>query len=113
MGDAVAAIARNGENLPISKVAMRLTDEDCFVRTHAVVALGRLGTRGDTETLALLDEMFDDGFVPVRKRTIEAVQLLATSADEATIKRLKDCIRDRDAGVRTVAKTALDAIEAV
>ena len=53
----------------VSKVSLRLADEDaccecpksllkdlvqdCFVRARAVVALGRLGQKGDAQTLAL------------------------------------------------------------
>lgn len=75
--DAVAAIGPRMDDVCVSKVAMRLADEDCFVRARAVVAIGILGRPGDAETLGLLDEMFEDGFVPVRKKAIEAVLKLA------------------------------------
>merc|ERR1711920_421782 len=95
------------DGIAIAKLAMRLADEDCFVRTRAVVALGRLGQPGDQDTLGLLDEMFDDGFVPVRKKAIEAALRLAPSGNAAIINRLRRCTEDSDRGVREEAKDAL------
>jgi len=109
--DATKAVAQAGDDVAISKLAMRLADEDCFVRTRAVVALGDLGQRGDVETLGLLDEMFDDGFVPLRKKAISsAVRLMPAEENEQrarVVARLKRCCDDSDAGVRNEARDAL------
>jgi len=109
--DAVAEVAQTADNVAISKLAMRLADEDCFVRTRAVVALGRLGEPGDVETMGLLDEMFDAGFVPVRKRVIEASLRLAPppsgEANASLLARLRRGLDDSDSGVRIEARDAL------
>ena len=43
-------LSRAKDNAAIVELATRLADEDCFVRTRAVVALGKLGVKGDVET---------------------------------------------------------------
>merc|ERR1711879_1066697 len=106
-----AEVARAADGTAIAKLAMRLADEDCFVRTRAVVALGRLGEPGDPDTLSLLDEMFDDGFVPVRKKAIEAASRLATPGDKGIRDRLRRCFDDADHGVREEAKEVLTRLE--
>mmetsp|Transcript_45480 Transcript_45480/g.105457 ORF Transcript_45480/g.105457 Transcript_45480/m.105457 type:complete len:247 (-) Transcript_45480:44-784(-) len=104
--DAVAEVASQGDDEAIARLAAKLVDEDCFVRTRAVVAMGELCNPGDTGAVSLLDDMFEDGFVPVRKKTIEVLTKLAPT--EAMVKqRLEKCLSDIDSGVRLDAKEAL------
>mmetsp|Transcript_13753 Transcript_13753/g.29992 ORF Transcript_13753/g.29992 Transcript_13753/m.29992 type:complete len:248 (-) Transcript_13753:99-842(-) len=111
--DAVAALARQGDAVAVSKVAIRLADEDCFVRARAVAALSVLGTAGDRDTVnLLLDEMLEDGFVPVRKNTIQALEKLSPPGDKAVLDRLQKAGNDADKGVRDLAKSALKILQA-
>eukprot|EP00811_Abedinium_folium_P000068 NODE_10061_length_1379_cov_6.650958.p1 GENE.NODE_10061_length_1379_cov_6.650958~~NODE_10061_length_1379_cov_6.650958.p1 ORF type:complete len:307 (-),score=84.25 NODE_10061_length_1379_cov_6.650958:383-1303(-) len=108
--DAVGMLAQRFDNVAVTEIAMRLVDEDCFVRARAVFALGQLGRPGDPDMLGLLEEMFDDGFVPVRKRAIEAAVCLAGENIAPFFERLKRCLQDRDPEVRRQAKGALDEL---
>mmetsp|Transcript_63361 Transcript_63361/g.151191 ORF Transcript_63361/g.151191 Transcript_63361/m.151191 type:complete len:249 (-) Transcript_63361:11-757(-) len=107
--DAVAVVANRGDNEAVAKMAARLVDEDCFVRTRAVVAMGELCEPGDTGALTLLEDMFEDGFVPVRKKTIQVLIKLAPG-EPSVRARLEKCLGDVDSGVRQDAKEALSKL---
>eukprot|EP00434_Breviolum_minutum_P012424 symbB.v1.2.010944.t1/scaffold724.1/size168915/2 len=112
--DAVVQVAQQKDAVAISKVSVCLGDEDCFVRCRAVVALGRL-SGPDAQLLTLLLEMLQDGFVPVRKRAIEALVTLSTRDDAPDPRDGVDVTtvsqQDSDRGVREEAKKAVAALQ--
>lgn len=98
----------------VAALAPRLQDEDCFVRRQTVIAIAALGTPGDNNALSLILPLLRDGFIPVRKESVEAIVHLAglePQTRQVALEHLKATVDDSDKDVRESSRRAIEKLQ--
>merc|ERR1712217_218997 len=86
-------------------------DHDAYVREAAVLAIGKLARRGDSQAVMLLTErLTQDQDTGVRAASALAIGKVATKGDSGAIEALTQLLSDEDSSVSAMASSTLNRL---
>lgn len=104
------ALTVPGDALVPEELRTCLHDNEFVVRSAALETLGRLASKGHSESLQLATECLRDTHASVRRAAVKVLTAVAERGDEQTIETVISLIERSSSGLKCAAMEALAAI---